>query len=536
MPSQLPTSRRAASCRGRRYYRVRRQFRPAEPVQPRRDRGAHRLLRQYAGAARRRLGPEPGFGDLLARAREACARRLRAPGRAVRAPRRAGAPAARGLARHPLFQVLFGMVSTPWLERDLPGLAWSPSGSTRAVKFDLSLQVSEMPHGLDAGRLRRGPLRAGDGGTLARWPRRSSRGARRPGAAPRGLPLLLEAERHHLFAEWGAPAPRVAPGRRLQPSSRRRPPRRRAAGRAGAVGSGGERVAMTYAELERRAGRLARHRLSRGVGPGVGVYLRVPGSTSSLRSSPSGRRAPPASRSSSGCRGSGSTCSSPTAAAAAVTDDFDQASRRRSPRPRLRRAPDARDTFHADTGRSLAARRAPGPQASSRWPRASPTRSTLRLDRQPQGRAGRRRSVGHCLEVARRPELDPGPRAPLRPLSFDSPRELLLALLAGAGCRRRPGAVRRRTLMSTSPSGGSRSRPADEPGTWRRASGLRTGRLRRRARWIIFGSEPAPRGSPAPGCARRRQRAAGERLRPDGDDDHLDDLVAAVRRSGRRRR
>src|SRR5262249_25084570 len=60
----------------------------------------------------------------------------------------------RDLSRNPLFQVSFSMGSTPWHELHLPGLALGTLPRLEAGPeveiFDLTLQVFETPHGLDA--------------------------------------------------------------------------------------------------------------------------------------------------------------------------------------------------------------------------------------------------------------------------------------------------------------------------------------------------------------------------------------------------
>ena len=82
------------------------------------------------------------------------------------------------------------------------------------------------------------------------------------------LPLLTEAARHQLAVEWNDTRPAAVAAERAARGSR---PRSAAAPDAVALEAGEER--LTYAELDRRANRLA-HRLRRlGVGPGEAVGL-----------------------------------------------------------------------------------------------------------------------------------------------------------------------------------------------------------------------------------------------------------------------
>src|SRR5262249_20201785 len=81
------------------------------------------------------------------------------------------------------------------------------------------------------------------------------------------LPLLTEPERAQVLAEWSdtaAPSPELLVHRLVLLHARRRPD-------AIAVASDGAR--LTYGELARRAGRLARRLRALGVGPGVLVAV-----------------------------------------------------------------------------------------------------------------------------------------------------------------------------------------------------------------------------------------------------------------------
>ena len=121
-PSSWPCSPASGAAR-----RAHRAGRPAgghahRQPQPRRGRGADRLLRQHPGAARRPLGR-----SRLPRSPGAGARggpgRLRPPGPALRAARGGAAAGARSCSRTPLFQVLFALQDAPPRPPTLPASA-----------------------------------------------------------------------------------------------------------------------------------------------------------------------------------------------------------------------------------------------------------------------------------------------------------------------------------------------------------------------------------------------------------------------------
>ncbi|HVR96134.1 MAG TPA: amino acid adenylation domain-containing protein, partial [Thermoanaerobaculia bacterium] len=173
--------------------------------------------------------------------------------------------------RTPLFQVLFAMAELRLEALSLPGLVAEPLPvDNRTAKFDLTLAIEDTGMGLRAGleydrdlfeavtaeRLRRGfeTLLAG----MVEEPRRRLS----------ELPLLGAAERHQLLVEWndtGEPRPGRGCLHELFAAQ--------AARRPGAVAIVRAGEALTYAELDRRASRLAAHLRARGVGPEVRVAI-----------------------------------------------------------------------------------------------------------------------------------------------------------------------------------------------------------------------------------------------------------------------
>ncbi|HYG61349.1 MAG TPA: amino acid adenylation domain-containing protein, partial [Thermoanaerobaculia bacterium] len=174
-------------------------------------------------------------------------------------------------SRTPLFQVLFALQNASFTALSIPGLTFSPietQGTT--AKLDLTLSVAEAPEGLyasweynrdlfDTATVARmaGHLEVLLGGVLAAPDRRLSE-----------LPLLSTGELSQLLREWNdteVPCPQLPLVHELFAAHAQRRP-----GAAALTWSGG---CLTYGELDRRAGRLARHLRSLGVGPEVLVAL-----------------------------------------------------------------------------------------------------------------------------------------------------------------------------------------------------------------------------------------------------------------------
>ncbi|HJX28095.1 MAG TPA: condensation domain-containing protein, partial [Thermoanaerobaculia bacterium] len=220
---------------------------------------------------RGRLGGDPSFRELLARVREtafgAFAHQDLPFERLV-----AGLRVERSAARSPLIQAMFSLQDGGTEGITLPGLAVRPLEIASATaKLDLLLVVEET-----AG----GGLRAileydadlFEAVTARRHVERFVtlvRGAlAHPEARLSDLPVLSEAERHQVRAEWNdtaAPVEATPSVRRLVEDQARRTP--------GALAVAREEKRMTFSELDLWAGRLA-HRLRRlGVGPEVRVAV-----------------------------------------------------------------------------------------------------------------------------------------------------------------------------------------------------------------------------------------------------------------------
>jgi amino acid adenylation domain-containing protein len=217
------------------------------------------------------LSGDPPFRELLARVRsttlEAYAHQDLPFEQLVEALR-----PQRTLAMNPLFQVMFALQNTPAQAAELPGLSFAPLEFERAAaRFDLELGLWEVGDSLmldlvysaelfDAPTAQRAAVAletllrgmlADDGRPLSE------------------LPLLPAAARHQIVTEWNDTRPASAPRNIVE----RFAAQAAATPDAVALEAGGER--LTYADLDRRANRLA-HRLRRlGVGPEVAVGLLV---------------------------------------------------------------------------------------------------------------------------------------------------------------------------------------------------------------------------------------------------------------------
>ena len=172
--------------------------------------------------------------------------------------------------QNPLFQVVFALQNAPLGELELPGLSLAPvEHDVTATRFDLELMLREGEEGLsgaftynaelfDAPTVRRLALHFG---TLL------SGLLKGPGRRLSELPWISEAERHQALREWSDTAsalPPVSLAALFAEQAARRPE---------AVAVSSEEGDLTYAELDRRAGRLARKLAALGVGPEVVVAL-----------------------------------------------------------------------------------------------------------------------------------------------------------------------------------------------------------------------------------------------------------------------
>ncbi|MEU9865985.1 non-ribosomal peptide synthase/polyketide synthase, partial [Streptomyces sp. NPDC047971] len=183
----------------------------------------------------------------------------------------------RSLARHPLFQVMLKVQNTGEAVLDLPDVraAGFLAGASTA-KFDLDASVSEVfdEAGVPAG-LRGSVVASADlfdvetaEGLVARWVRVLELLTADPGLSLSALDVLDEGERR-VLAEWNETA--VPVGAESLPELFAAQVAR-APGAVAVVASG---VGLSYAELDSRAGRLARYLAAQGVGPEsvVGVCL-----------------------------------------------------------------------------------------------------------------------------------------------------------------------------------------------------------------------------------------------------------------------
>ncbi|HEX9942197.1 MAG TPA: amino acid adenylation domain-containing protein [Thermoanaerobaculia bacterium] len=224
------------------------------------------------------LGRDPGSGELIARARrsalEAYSHQDLPFERLVEELR-----PERRLSHNPLFQVIFAVQNAPVGRIDLPGLSLAPvEFDFPSTRFDLEATFWETADGLvghllystdlfDPPTIRRLASRfeALLAGMLADPDRRLS-----------DLPLVSEAERHQVLREWSdtaAPLPEAGIADLFA---------EQVAGRPEAVAVSSEEGDLTYAELDRRAGRLARRLASLGVGPEVVVALAAERSLAAL--------------------------------------------------------------------------------------------------------------------------------------------------------------------------------------------------------------------------------------------------------------
>ncbi|MGH9361547.1 MAG: non-ribosomal peptide synthetase, partial [Thermoanaerobaculia bacterium] len=179
----------------------------------------------------------------------------------------------RDLSHSPLFQVVFGLQNAPPARAHLPGLELRRMDvEVTTAKFDLILILIETPAGLAGGLEFNRDLF--DATTAERLLRHYATLVEGVVAAPEArlsdLPLLAPAERQQLVLEWndtGAPFPRHLCLHELFEAQASRAPA------ATAVLCGEER--SSYAELDRRANRLANALIAGGLRRGdlVGVYL-----------------------------------------------------------------------------------------------------------------------------------------------------------------------------------------------------------------------------------------------------------------------
>ncbi|HZF09531.1 MAG TPA: amino acid adenylation domain-containing protein, partial [Thermoanaerobaculia bacterium] len=209
------------------------------------------------------LDGDPSFGDLLARTRGMALAAFAHQELPFEKLVEALSPE-RHLGRMPLFQVLLAFQNTLPAEGALAGLrlAWR-AVETGSAKLDLSLLLAESPAGI-AGTIEYDAERF-DRTTIVRLAAHLTRlleaAMEDPARRLSALPLLAPAERFQLAAEWSDTRVAYAPESPLHEwivAQARRTP--------GAVAVvAGERE-VSYRELDRRSGRLARRLVALGVG------------------------------------------------------------------------------------------------------------------------------------------------------------------------------------------------------------------------------------------------------------------------------
>ncbi|HEY4593272.1 MAG TPA: AMP-binding protein, partial [Thermoanaerobaculia bacterium] len=181
--------------------------------------------------------------------------------------------------RPPLLRVVFQLLTAPTQGAlELSGVTLTPvDAGADAAKFDLVVNLFEAAGGIagvflydadlfDAATATR--LAGHFGALLDAW-------IDTPGRRLADLALLAAAERHQLLVEWN-PAPAMSAMNAAAPLCLHRRFEARVDRAPGAValtlpGEDGER--LTYAELDARANRIARHLQARGVRPGDRVAL-----------------------------------------------------------------------------------------------------------------------------------------------------------------------------------------------------------------------------------------------------------------------
>ncbi|WUS41582.1 amino acid adenylation domain-containing protein [Kitasatospora sp. NBC_01250] len=228
-------------------------------------------------------GGNPAFRDLLARVREGDLAAYAHQDVPFERLVDTLAPS-RGLAHHPLFQVLLALQNAPQGAPRLPGLGVTPrEAGTGACRFDLSISLQER-HGED--RQPQGMTgvaefstdlfeRAGIELLLRRFTRLLTEVTADPTRRLGTLDVVLPAEREQLLAHSGDRShdvpPRTLP--ELFEAQVRRTPRATALVHDDGTG---EVRTLSFRELDLRSNRLARHLIAHGVGPERFVGIALP--------------------------------------------------------------------------------------------------------------------------------------------------------------------------------------------------------------------------------------------------------------------
>ncbi|MFI6058361.1 amino acid adenylation domain-containing protein [Streptomyces sp. NPDC051286] len=214
------------------------------------------------------LSEDPTFREALVRVREAGLGAFAHPDVPFERLVEELAPT-RSLARHPLFQVMLLLENTADALLELPGVTSGGGTSGMSVaKFDLDVSIAEIydDKGVPAG-LRGGVVASTDlfepetvVRIAERWVRVLDTLSADPGLRLSELDVLGEAERRRLLTDWNDTAAEVRGSTvvELFEEQAARTPEAIALEYAG--------TEMTYAELDARANRLARHLVGRGIG------------------------------------------------------------------------------------------------------------------------------------------------------------------------------------------------------------------------------------------------------------------------------
>ncbi|HEX6292478.1 MAG TPA: amino acid adenylation domain-containing protein [Herpetosiphonaceae bacterium] len=223
-------------------------------------------------ALRTRLADNPSFRTLIGRVREMTLQAFLNQDLPFERLVEALQPE-RDLRYTPLFQVVFALQNAPIPAIEVPGLTISPVAvASQTARFDLALTLAETEQGM-SGRFEYNTdlFHAATIEALARHFHTLLAGiVADPDRRIADLPLLTEAERERLLVEWNATQTPSRPDQSImalfEAQAARTPD-------AVALISGTERV--TYAELNRRANRLAHYLRAQGIGPErrVGVCL-----------------------------------------------------------------------------------------------------------------------------------------------------------------------------------------------------------------------------------------------------------------------
>ncbi len=176
-------------------------------------------------------------------------------------------------SRHPLFQVMFVLQNYPIAELELPGLSVQPFEiAPETVKYDLDFSLYETTDGLKGTLEYNIALFAPD--TISRILRQYEMVLGSVVADPSlrlsEVPLLTEAERRCVLEDWNATRQDYSYATGLHSLFAAQ-----AARTPHAVAVSDDDQQLTYAQLDRRANRLAHHLQALGVGPEVpvGVFI-----------------------------------------------------------------------------------------------------------------------------------------------------------------------------------------------------------------------------------------------------------------------